>query len=315
MSTPAAARASQRVASLGAAETLSGPSYSPTAQVARRLARHNGARLGALIILFFTLVALLAPVVRPYDATTDLNLPRKLEAPSADHWLGTDNLGRDVLVRLAHGAPVSMRVGLFSVSLALVAGTMLGLISGLAGGLTDNLIMRLMDIMLAFPALLLAIAIVAVRGPGLDNTLLAVGVVNIPTYARLARSMALSLRDQDFIVASRSLGANTWRVLFVHLLPNSLSPLIVQATLGIGGAILYAAALGFLGLGQQPPFPEWGVMLSDSYRFLTVGAWWVLLFPGLAIMFTVLGFNLLGDGLRDALDPRLSNVGIKIKAP
>jgi peptide/nickel transport system permease protein len=287
-------------------EGMSAASYSPAAQAFRRLRRHNGARLGAAIIGLFILVAITAPIVQPYDATTDLSLKDKLQPPSAAHWLGTDNLGRDVLVRLAHAAPVSLRVGLFSISLAMAIGTTLGLISGMSGGLADNIIMRFMDILLAFPGLLLAIAIVAVRGPGLNNTMLAISVVSIPSYARLARSMALSLREQDFVIASRSLGASQGRILFAHLLPNSLSPLIVQGTLGIGGAILEAAALGFLGLGQQPPFPEWGVMLSDSYRFLTVGAWWVLLFPGLAIMLTVLGFNLLGDGLRDVLDPRLS---------
>lgn len=305
MSTSAAAKKDAPVLGLST-EGLSAASYSPTIQALRRLRRHNGARLGAAIIGLFILVAVLAPIVRPYDATTDLSLKDKLTPPSAGHWLGTDNLGRDVLVRLAHAAPVSLQVGLISVSMAMTLGTVLGLTVGMIGGLADNTIMRLMDIMLAFPGLLLAIAIVAVRGPGLNNTMLAIGVVSIPAYARVARSMALSLREQDFIVASRSLGASSWRILFAHLLPNSLSPLVVQGTLGIGSAILEAAALGFLGLGQQPPFPEWGVMLSDSYRFLTVGAWWVLLFPGLAIMLTVLGFNLLGDGLRDVLDPRLS---------
>lgn len=305
MSTSAAAKKDAPVLGLST-EGLSAASYSPTIQALRRLRRHNGARLGAAIIGLFILVAVLAPIVRPYDATTDLSLKDKLTPPSAGHWLGTDNLGRDVLVRLAHAAPVSLQVGLISVSMAMTLGTVLGLTAGMIGGLADNTIMRLMDIMLAFPGLLLAIAIVAVRGPGLNNTMLAIGVVSIPAYARVARSMALSLREQDFIVASRSLGASSWRILFAHLLPNSLSPLVVQGTLGIGSAILEAAALGFLGLGQQPPFPEWGVMLSDSYRFLTVGAWWVLLFPGLAIMLTVLGFNLLGDGLRDVLDPRLS---------
>jgi peptide/nickel transport system permease protein len=165
--------------------------------------------------------------------------------------------------------------------------------------------MRLMDVMLSFPATLLAIGIVAARGPGLDNTMLAIGVVNIPIYARLARATTLSIKEQDYITAARAIGAQPGRIIARHVFPNSLSPIIVQGTLSIATAILEAAALGFLGLGAQPPTPEWGAMLSDGYKYLTIGAWWVLLFPGLAIMLTVLGFNLLGDGLRDALDPRL----------
>ena len=288
-------------------------SISPAQQVWRRLKRHYGARLGGTIIIIFLFVSVIAPFAWPYDARTDLNLAIKLQPPSPEHWLGTDNLGRDVLIRLIHGMPVSLRVGVFSVALALVSGAFLGLVAGLASGSVDNIIMRVMDILLSFPSLLLAIAVVAMRGPGLTNTMIAIAVVNIPTYARLARSMALQVREQDFVLAARSLGASQAQILFGHLLPNSLSPLIVQSTLGVGGAILQAAALGFLGLGQQPPFPEWGVMLSDTYRFLTVGAWWVLLPPGIAIMTSVLAFNLLGDGLRDALDPRLSQMGIKIK--
>jgi peptide/nickel transport system permease protein len=204
-----------------------------------------------------------------------------------------------------HGANISLRVGIAAVALALSLGSLIGLVAGYFGGLTDNILMRLMDVMLSFPATLLAIGIVAARGPGLDNTMLAIGVVNIPIYARLARATTLSIKEQDYITAARAIGAQPGRIIARHVFPNSLSPIIVQGTLSIATAILEAAALGFLGLGAQPPTPEWGAMLSDGYKYLTIGAWWVLLFPGLAIMLTVLGFNLLGDGLRDALDPRL----------
>jgi len=206
---------------------------------------------------------------------------------------------------MAHGARVSMALGVIATFAALVVGVLIGLVSGMGTGWLDNVLMRLMDILLSIPDMLLAIVVVAILGPGLTNTMLAISVVNVPGYARLARSMALFLREQDFIMASRSLGVSEWTVLMEHILPNSLSPIIVQATLGVAGAILEAAALGFLGLGQQPPWPEWGAMLSDSAKFLNAGAWWALTFPGLAIMLSVLGFNLLGDGLRDVLDPRL----------
>lgn len=179
------------------------------------------------------------------------------------------------------------------------------MISGFFGGWLDSVIMRIMDIILAFPATLLAIAIVATRGPGLENTMFAIGIVSIPGYARIARSMVMTLIEREYVSAARAIGVAPIVILFKHVLPNGLSPLIVQSTLNIASAVLEAAALGFLGLGAQPPQPEWGAMLSDSYKFLTVGAWWPVLFPGLAIMFTVLGFNLLGDGLRDALDPRM----------
>ncbi len=287
------------------AEAITTPVRSPWAVVLRRLVRHRSAQMGSVLILFFVLVAVLAPIVYPYNATIDSNPVNRLKPPSAAHLFGTDSLGRDILVRIAHGARVSLGVGVLSVLLAAVAGVLLGLIAGQAGGWLDNLLMRIMDILMAVPDLLLAIVIVAIRGPGLGNALLAISVVTLPGYARLARSMAISLRENDFIMAARSLGVSTSEILRTHILPNSLSPIIVQFTLGVAGAILEMAALGFLGLGQQPPWPEWGAMLSDSAKFLGAGAWWALTFPGLAIMLSVLGFNLLGDGLRDVLDPRL----------
>ncbi|MDH7485666.1 MAG: ABC transporter permease [Anaerolineae bacterium] len=271
----------------------------------RRLTSLNTARAGMVIISVLLVGALLAPVVHHYDPKTDSSLRDRLKPPSGEHILGTDNLGRDVLVRLIHGARYSLLVGIISVGIGLLIGGILGLLAGFVGRGLDNLIMRIMDIILAFPAMLLAIAIVAVRGPGLNNTMVAVGVVFVPIFARLARSMVLSIREQDYITAATCVGVSRFRILFRHILPNTLSPIIVQSTLGLGSAILWAAGLGFLGLGQQPPKPEWGAMLSDSYKFLAKGAWWVIVPPGAAIMLAVLGFNLLGDGLRDALDPRM----------
>jgi peptide/nickel transport system permease protein len=271
----------------------------------RRLVGNRLARLGMVIAVFFLTLALIVPFVFPYDAKIDSNLVERLNAPSRAHLMGTDEQGRDVLVRIAHGAQASMSVGLGAVSVAVLIGTLLGLISGFAGRWMDIVLMFLMDILLSFPGLLLAIAIVALIGPGLRNSLLAISIVSIPIYARIARSTVLSLKEQEFVTAARCVGARSARILFRHIFPNSLSPILVQGTLGIATAILETAALGFLGLGQQPPYPEWGAMLADSVKYLNKGAWWVLLFPGLAIMCTVLGFNLLGDGLRDALDPRL----------
>jgi peptide/nickel transport system permease protein len=279
---------------------------SPWGDAWRRLISLNTARLGLFIIGFLLLVSILAPIVHDYDAKVDSNLRLRLKPPTREHPLGTDGLGRDVLVRLIHGARYSLGVGIISVGIGLSIGGLLGLLAGFVGGLVEGLIMRAMDIVLAFPAMLLAIAIVAVRGPGLNNTMVAVGVVFIPIFARLARSMVLAVKENEYVTAAICIGAPQSRILFRHIVPNVLSPIIVQATLGLASAILWAAGLGFLGLGQQPPEPEWGAMLSDSYKFLAKGAWWVIVSPGVAIMLTVLGFNLLGDGLRDALDPRLT---------
>ncbi|MBS1254205.1 MAG: putative D,D-dipeptide transport system permease protein DdpC [Anaerolineales bacterium] len=276
-----------------------------TADAWRRLISLNTARLGMVIIGLLLLVSILAPIVHDYNPKTDSNLRARLQPPSREHLLGADNLGRDVLVRLIHGARYSLGVGIISVGIGLTIGGTLGMLAGFLGGATDKIIMRFMDIILAFPAMLLAIAIVAVRGPGLNNTMVAVGVVFIPIFARLTRSMVLSVREHEYVIAATCAGATRLRILSRHILPNILSPIIVQSTLGLASAILSAAGLGFLGLGQQPPKPEWGAMLSDSYKFLARGAWWVIVSPGVAIMLSVLGFNLLGDGLRDALDPRL----------
>jgi peptide/nickel transport system permease protein len=286
-----------------------------------RLIRSTNAQVGLGVVVFLTLIAIVAVAFWPYNPRIDSDLSNRLKPPSwakqpdgqkpgsSYRIFGTDDQGRDVFRRVVHGAPISLRVGLVAVSFALAAGSLLGLVAGFAGGQTDNVLMRFMDIMLAFPSILLAIGIVAARGPGLDNTILAISIVNIPIYARVARSTTLSIKEQDYITAATCIGAPSSRIILWHVLPNSLSPIIVQGTLSIATAILEAAGLGFLGLGAQPPTPEWGAMLADGYKYLTIGAWWVLLFPGAAIMLTVLGFNLLGDGLRDALDPRMRGVG------
>lgn len=271
----------------------------------RRTIRTRSAQVGLTIVFFFLLIGIFAPIVSPYNARADLDLRSRLQAPSAEHYFGTDDLGRDLFRRVIQGASVSLRVAVLVVIISMSFGTLLGLTAGLFGGMLDSVIMRTMDIMLSFPYVLLAIALVAALGPGLRNAMIAIGIVYIPPYARLARSMALSAREEDYVLAARALGVKQSRLLFAHILPNGLSPIIVMSTLSMGTAVLDAAALGFLGLGQQPPYPEWGKMLVDSMQFILSGSWWVMLFPGLAIMLTVLGFNLLGDGLRDALDPRL----------
>jgi peptide/nickel transport system permease protein len=271
----------------------------------RRLIANRLARLGMAIAIFFLLLAIAVPVVFPYNARIDSDLMNQLLPPSSQHLMGTDEQGRDVMNRIGQGARASLGVGISAVMIALLIGSLIGLVAGFVGKTPDLLTMFAMDVLLSFPALLLAIAVVALLGPGLRNSLLAITIVSIPVYARIARSTVLSIKQQEFINAARCVGVPSTRILFRHILPNSLSPIVVAGTLGVATAILEIAALGFLGLGQQPPYPEWGAMLADSVKYLTSGAWWVLVFPGVAIMLTVLGLNLLGDGLRDALDPRL----------
>ena len=271
----------------------------------RRIARHGGARVGFVLIGVLLLLALFADVLGVADPNTTF-LTETLRPPLAGgHVMGTDDLGRDVFTRVMHGARTSLRVGVVAVGIAVAFGSLIGFTAGYFGRWWDALAMRVMDIVLSFPTILLAIAIVALRGPGIFNTMLAIGVVAIPAYARITRASALTLRGQEFVTAARSTGVPEGRILLRHIVPNSLSPLIVQATLGIATAILNAAALGFLGLGAQPPDVEWGAMLVDSIRYLFQGSWWALMFPGFAIMLTVIGFNLIGDGLRDALDVRI----------
>jgi peptide/nickel transport system permease protein len=270
----------------------------------RRMRYSITARIGMVIVAIIVLAAVLAPVIDPYDPKLDADLENSRQAPSWQHIFGTDRLGRDIFRRIVHGAGLSLSVGVVAVLVSGTGGTILGLLSGYFGGAVDMGIMRVIDILMAFPGMLLAIAIVAVRGTGLFNTIIALSVVGVTGYARLVRSMVLSIRERDYVEAAHMVGVRAPRIIFRHILPNSLAPIIVSATMGIGGAILTAAALGFLGLGAQPPAPEWGVMVSDGVPFLRQTPHMVF-FPGMAIMVTVLGFNLLGDGLRDALDPQM----------
>jgi peptide/nickel transport system permease protein len=285
--------------------TLGARGKSPLQAALHRLLANQVARGGLLIILLFTLMAALAPVFFPYNPATDSDLLARLKPPTSSHPFGTDALGRDILMRILHGARVSLSLGVGSVVLAGLIGSVLGLLAGYAGRRTDLCLMFCMDILLAFPATLLAIAIVAMIGPGLRNALIAISVVSIPFYARITRGEVLTLKEREFVTAARALGGGSVRVILCHIFPNTLPPLAVQTTLAIAFAILEAAALGFLGLGAQPPVPEWGAMLADSYKFFTSGAWWAFFFPGVTIMLSVLGFNLVGDALRDALDPRM----------
>ena len=270
----------------------------------RRLRYSVTARIGMVIVGIIVLVAVLAPIVDPYDPKLDADLENSRQSPSWQHIFGTDRLGRDIFRRIMHGARLSLSVGITAVLVSGTGGTLLGLVSGYFGGPVDMIIMRVVDILMAFPGMLLAIAIVAVRGTGLFNTVIALSVVGVTGYARLVRSMVLSIRQREYVEAARMVGVRSPRIIFRHIFPNSLAPVIVSATMGIGGAILTAAALGFLGLGAQPPAPEWGVMISDGVPFLRQTPHMVF-FPGMAIMLSVLGFNLLGDGLRDALDPQM----------
>lgn len=294
----------------------------PMQDTLRRLRRHRSAQVGTIILGALLLIALLAPLIAPYNPAKPLRDVKRRAPPcihllgcpvdQPQHIFGIDSNSRDLFSRVIFGSRLSLQVGFWTVTFAIVIGTVLGAIAGYAGGWLDNIIMRLMDVLLAFPSLLLSIAIVTVLGQGLINALLAIGIVSIPVYARVVRAAVLQVKEQDFIAASRALGASPWGVLASHVMPNAITPLIVQATLGIASAILSAAALSFLGLGAQPPTPEWGLMLGEE-RNSVFNAPHLVFFPGIAIMLTVLGFNLLGDGLRDALDPRLAQVGIKIK--
>ncbi len=281
---------------------------SPLRSFARHYARSASGRIGLLLVGFLVAAAALAPVLAGYDPAEQtrsalLHRPGWLGGDPA-FPLGTDDVGRDILSRLLYGARLSLSIGLVVVSLSFTTGTLLGLVAGFAPGLVDAAVMRLMDIMLALPTLLLAIAIVAVLGPGLVHAMLAVAVVQLPPFVRLTRAAVQAEMAKEYVPASRMIGAGQARLMFLTVLPNCLAPLIVQASLSFSTAILDTAALGFLGLGAQPPTPEWGTMLADALQFVQ-SAWWVVTFPGLAIVLSVLGFNLMGDGLRDALDPRL----------
>ena len=271
--------------------------------------RNRGAVVGLVVFVTLVLVALAAPIVAPHDPDMQyrdsfLTPPFWSEGGKTAFLLGTDAVGRDILSRLIYGARFSLFIGLVVVTIALTGGIMLGLVAGYFRGWVDTVIMRVMDVVLAFPSLLLALVLVAVLGPGLVNAMIAIALVLQPHFVRLTRAAVLAERSRDYVVAARLAGAGNLRLMFKTILPNCLAPLIVQATLSFSNAILDAAALGFLGMGAQPPTPEWGTMLAEAREFI-LRAWWVVTFPGLAILITVLAINLVGDGLRDALDPKL----------
>ncbi|MGY1742200.1 MULTISPECIES: ABC transporter permease [unclassified Blastococcus] len=266
------------------------------------LARNPTAAASAVVLLLIVLVAVFDETIAP-DGPNDQDQSIALQPPSWDHPFGTDEFGRDVFSRVILGAGTSLRVGFLSVAVALVAGTLIGLLAGFYGRWVDDVLMRLMDVLFAFPAVLLAIAIVAIRGEGTGNAILAIGIVYVPIFARVTRASVLGVREEVYVRASRSVGASDLRLLTRHVLPNAAPPIIVQTSVSLGFAVLAEAALSFLGLGPRPPNPSWGLMLADGRGFIEQ-AWWYTVFPGLAIVLTVLCFNLLGDGLRDVLDPR-----------
>jgi peptide/nickel transport system permease protein len=274
-----------------------------SAIVVRQLRRNRAAVAGAIILAIEIILAVGAPAFARYDPI-EQDYTVALHGPTHAHLFGTDDVGRDLLSRVIYGARISLSVGLIAVGIGSIAGVVLGVIAGFYGGVIDTLLMRFMDVLLAFPGILLALAVVAVLGPGLYNVMIAVGFGGIPAYTRLARASTLSVRERDYVLAARAIGCPNGRIMGRYILPNVIPPVIVLATLGIAGAILTAAGLSFIGVGAQPPSPEWGAMLSLGRQYLQ-RAWWVTVFPGLAIMLTVLSVNMVGDAVRDALDPKL----------
>lgn len=258
--------------------------------------------IGGLLVLILIVVAILAPVIGP-EGIDNQDLLLRLKPPSSRFLLGTDHLGRSVLTRLAYGARYSLQVGIGSVAVSALVGILIGVVAGFYGGWIDKVLMGLMDILLAPPSILLAIALVAALGPGIGNVILAIGLRGIPSYARLLRGQVIAVRNREFVEAAQALGASDGRIMLLHILPNTVAPIMILSSLELAGSILTVASLSFLGLGAQPPTPDWGGMIDQGRQFLRT-AWWIGVFPGIAIMMTVLGFNLLGDGLQDVLDPR-----------
>lgn len=271
----------------------------------RKLKRNRIGAFGGFLALVIIVIAILAPRIAPYDPN-EMFILKRMQGPSSEHPMGTDRFGRDGLSRVIHGTRVSLWVGITSVGIGVLGGLILGLVAGYYGGLWDYAIMRFMDILFAFPSILLALVVIALLGPSLINTMIAIGITYIPIFTRIVRASVLSAREQDYVQAAVALGIKDVRLLGVHILPNILAPIIVQASVALSGAILTEATLSFLGLGIQPPTASWGSMLSESRRYMELAPW-TTLFPALAIMVTVLSFNLFGDGLRDALDPKLRN--------
>ena len=270
-----------------------------------RFKRNKLAMAGLIVLGFLIFLAIFAPIIAPFHYDYQ-QLMERLQGPSSRHWFGTDRLGRDILSRLIYGSRVSLQVGLISIGVATLIGGFLGAVAGYYGGHFDNITMRLLDVLLAIPAILLAIAIIAALGTSMTNLMVAMGIAMIPVEARVIRASVMMVRDQEFVEAAKAVGTSDLRIIFKHILPNAMAQIIVQSTLGVAGAILTAAGLSFIGLGIQPPSPEWGAMLNDGRDHMR-DHWHVTTFPGLAIVITVLALNLLGDGLRDALDPKLKN--------
>ena len=275
------------------------------AETWRRLRKNKIAMVSLVVLIIIMLIAIFAPYLAPYSYE-EAELSNALAAPSKEHWLGTDRLGRDVLSRLIYGAQQSLQMGVISVGISAVIGIFIGAVAGYFGGWVDNLLMRLLDIYQSIPMMLLCITFAAILGPSLRNAIIALGISRVPAFARLMRASILTVRNSEYIEAAKCCNAGDFRIIFTHIIPNAIAPVIVDLTMSIGGAILAGAGLSFVGLGTQPPLAEWGAMISDARNFLRAnGA--LALYPGLCIMLTVLGFNLLGDGLRDALDPKLKN--------
>lgn len=268
-----------------------------------RLRRNKAAMFGLIVLIILIVCAIIPQYIAPYGYD-DQNYSERFLPPSLTHLMGTDNFGRDIFSRIIYGCRTSVQIGLISVGIAAVVGGILGAVAAFYGGATDNIIMRCLDVLLAIPSTLLASSIAASLGPGLFNLMVAVGISSVPTYARVVRASVLTVKGQEFVEAAKAVGASDFRMIFSHMIPNAIAPVIVQATLGVAGAILSAAGLSFLGLGIEPPTPEWGSMLSSGRQYIR-DYWYVVTFPGLAIMLTVFALNLFGDGLRDALDPRL----------
>lgn len=286
-------------------KSQAGKKKSQWGEVWRRLKKNHMAMIGLIIMIILILLAVFANQIADYEEVAiKQNTANRLQGPSRENWLGTDNYGRDIFARIIHGGRISLMVGVVAVGIAVLIGGTLGAIAGFYGGRVDNLIMRAMDIFLAIPSILLAIAIVTALGANLFNLMLAIGISSIPGYARIVRASVLTVKDQEFIEAARAIGASDFRIITKHIIPNALAPVIVQGTLGVATAILSTAGLSFIGLGVPKPRPEWGSMLSDGRAYLWEAPH-ITTFPGLAIVITILALNLLGDGLRDALDPRL----------
>ncbi|ASY30987.1 glutathione ABC transporter permease GsiD [Taylorella equigenitalis] len=276
----------------------------PMSEFKRKFKKQTPAIIAGLFILFIVVIAILAPWIVPYDPENFFDYDKLNQPPSWEHWMGVDSLGRDIMSRIIMGARISLAAGFISVALGMIFGTVLGLLAGYYEGWIDRLVMRLSDVLLAFPGILLAIGVIAVLGPSMLNVIIAVAVFSVPTFARLVRGNTLSLKNMTYVEAARSIGASDFTILFKHILPGTISPIVIYATMRIGTSIITAASLSFIGMGAQPPTPEWGAMLNEA-RSDMVLAPHVALFPSLAIFFTVLAFNILGDGLRDALDPKL----------